>query len=71
MISHSKLTDWMKAKEVAQWLHVSESAIYKWVKENRFPKPIKLGDPDSKRSSSRWSRKEIEKWLEQLRDSQQ
>jgi predicted DNA-binding transcriptional regulator AlpA len=59
----------LKAREVAQWLGVSESAIYKWVSENNFPKPYKLGDGDAKRSASRWDREDIQIWLEQRRDT--
>jgi predicted DNA-binding transcriptional regulator AlpA len=59
----------LKAREVAQWLGVSESAIYKWVAENNFPKPYKLGDGEAKRSASRWDREDIQTWLEQRRDT--
>ena len=44
--------------EVSKRLGVSKSAIYKWVKDNRFPKPIILGE-----SSSRWFENEVEQWL--------
>lgn len=64
-MSHSDL---MKVGEVAAWLNVSESAIYKWVKEGTFPKPFKLSPADSKRSASRWSRSDIAEWLEARRD---
>ena len=30
-------SSFMKAKDVAEWLGVSESAIYKWVSEGTFP----------------------------------
>jgi len=66
MTSPSKM---LKAREVAQWLGVSESAIYKWVAENNFPKPYKLGDGEAKRSASRWDREDIQTWLEQRRDT--
>lgn len=66
MTSPSRL---MKAREVAAWLGVSESAVYKWVAEKNFPQPYKLGDGDAKRSASRWSRDEIEQWLEGRRDT--
>ena len=66
MTSHSKM---MKAKDVAEWLGVSESAIYKWVGEGEFPKPYKLGNGDARRSASRWDRAEIKKWLEERRDT--
>jgi len=66
MTSHSKM---MKAKDVAEWLGVSESAIYKWVSEGEFPKPYKLGNGDAKRSASRWDRDDILLWLDDRRDS--
>ena len=66
MTSHSKM---MKAKDVAEWLGVSESAIYKWVGEGEFPKPYKLGNGDSRRSTSRWDKDDILLWLEQRRDT--
>ena len=66
MTSHSKM---MKAKDVAEWLGVSESATYKWVSEGEFPKPYKLGNGDAKRSASRWDRDDILLWLDDRRDS--
>lgn len=66
MTSHSKM---MKAKDVAEWLGVSESAIYKWVGEGEFPKPYKLGNGDARRSASRWDKDDILLWLEQRRDT--
>lgn len=66
MTSHSKM---MKAKDVAEWLGVSESAIYKWVSEGEFPKPYKLGNGDARRSASRWDKDDILLWLEQRRDT--
>ena len=42
-------SSFMKAKDVAEWLGVSESAIYKWVSEGDFPKPYKLGNADAQR----------------------
>lgn len=59
----------MKAKDVAEWLGVSESAIYKWVNEGQFPKPYKLGNGDARRSASRWSSDEVQEWLENRRDT--
>ena len=54
----------MKVSELTEWLNVSESAIYKWVQQGRFPKPIKLGDSATNRHSSRWIREDVEEWLE-------
>ena len=64
----TSLSKMMKAKDVAEWLGVSESAIYKWVGDGDFPKPYNLGNADAERAASRWDRKEIELWLENRRD---
>ena len=66
MTSHSKM---MKAKDIAEWLGVSESAIYKWVSDGEFPRPYKLGNGDARRSARRWDRDEIKQWLEERRDT--
>ena len=58
----------LSVKEVAKWLGVSQSAIYKWVSEGSFPKPYKLGNGEVKRSASRWKVEDIEVWLEDRRD---
>ena len=63
-----KISKMMKVKDVAEWLGVSESAIYKWVGDGDFPKPYKLGNADAQRAASRWDPKEIEAWLENRRD---
>jgi len=55
---HSPSDKLLKIGEVSERLGVSKNAIYKWVKNNRFPKPIILGE-----SSSRWFEKEVEQWL--------
>jgi|AntAceMinimDraft_13_1070369.scaffolds.fasta_scaffold05961_4 prophage regulatory protein len=66
MTSHSKL---LRIKEVAQWLGVSQSAIYKWSAEGRFPAPIKLGGEDRKRVAARWMEEDIQKWIEEKRNA--
>ena len=66
MKSHS---NFLKAKDIADWLDVSESAIYKWVNDGDFPKPYKLGNADAQRAASRWDREEIKQWLEKRRDT--
>lgn len=48
----------LRIREVAKWLGVSTTTIYKWVKEDRFPKPIILAD-----HASRWVEAEIADWL--------
>lgn len=51
----------MRISEVCKWLNVSKSTIYKWVKEDRFPQPIILGD-----HASRWLESDITVWLSEL-----
>ncbi len=36
----TSLSKMMKAKDVAEWLGVSESAIYKWVNDGDFPQAL-------------------------------
>ena len=66
MTSRSKL---LRIKEVAQWIGVSQSAIYKWSAEGRFPAPIKLGDEDQKRVAARWLEDEIQQWIQEKKDA--
>jgi len=61
--SSPRVSPLMKIGEITEWLSVSESAIYKWVDQERFPKPIKFGGADTKRKSSRWVREEVETWF--------
>lgn len=54
----------MRIGEVCDWLNVSKSTIYKWVKDGTFPSPIILGDDvGAKNQASRWVKSEIEAWL--------
>jgi prophage regulatory protein len=66
MTSHSRL---LRIKEVAQWLGVSQSAIYKWSAEGRFPAPIKLGGNDQKRVAARWLEEDIQRWIQEKIDA--
>ncbi len=51
--------------EVAEWLGVSRSTIYKWVELDKFPAPLILGSAmDGKRSASRWVEAEVKDWLD-------
>jgi excisionase family DNA binding protein len=53
----------LRVGELSDWLGVSRSTIYKWVKEEMFPAPIILGHDDGTRSASRWKTAEVEEWL--------
>ena len=53
----------LRLVEVARWLNVSESTIYKWLRANKFPQPITLGDEGEKTSAIRFHKSEIDDWL--------
>ena len=66
MTSHSRL---LRIKEVALWIGVYQSAIYKWSAEGRFPAPIKLGGDDQKRVAARWLEEDIQQWIQEKRNA--
>ena len=66
MTSHSRL---LRIKEVAQWIGVSQSAIYKWVGDGRFPSPIKLGGDQQKRVAVRWLEEDIQQWIQERKNA--
>lgn len=45
------------AKEVAQALGVSERTVWRWVKQGRFPKPLRISE-----GVTRWRNTDFEKW---------
>ena len=47
-------------KEVIQTVDFKKSTIYKFIKQKKFPKPLKFG------KSSRWKKSEIEIWIKNL-----
>lgn len=49
----------MRLVEVEEAVCVKTTTIYKWMKEGRFPKPIKMG------FVSLWVRSEVEAWIQQ------
>ena len=61
MISHSNRH--LRVGEVAELLGVSKSYIYKMSQTTDFPKPVVLGDENTKRSASRWVLTEVEDWV--------
>ena len=54
----------LKAKQVAEYVNVSKSQIYKLVQQGRLPKPIKLGE-----RGSGWLISEIDTWLQSRIDA--
>ncbi|MCQ4969197.1 helix-turn-helix transcriptional regulator [Atlantibacter hermannii] len=47
----------MDLKEVCHVSGFKKTTIYKWMKDGKFPSPIKLG------RSVRWSSSDIEEWI--------
>jgi len=45
-------------KEVADITGLKRATIYKWIKESKFPKPLKLGE-----KASRWKLSSIMDWI--------
>lgn len=57
-ISHSDSSIYMTIDDVASYLRVkSNSTIYRWVKQGKFPEPIKLN------GLTRWDMKDVAKWV--------
>ena len=44
-------------KEVTQIVGFKRSTIYKFIQQNKFPSPLKIG------KSSRWKLTDIQKWI--------
>ena len=53
----------LRVSEIADWLNVSKTTIYKWVKDANFPEPIILGEGD-RSAASRWLKEEVDLWLQ-------
>lgn len=62
MTSPSNPNKMLRIAEIADWLNISKSTIYKWVKDGNFPQPIILGDGD-RSAASRWVEQEVIDWL--------
>jgi prophage regulatory protein len=61
----SNTTPFLRDIEVAIRYNISRSTIWRWVKNGRFPKPIKLGV-----GSTRWRFSDLETWEQsQIQDS--
>lgn len=45
-------------KEVRRYLNCATSTIYRWMDENHFPRPLRLG------GMARWEKRDIEEFLE-------
>jgi prophage regulatory protein len=52
----------LRAAALAQTLSVSESTIWRWTTEGKFPKPIRLGT-----KTTVWDLDEVENFIEKQR----
>jgi prophage regulatory protein len=52
--AHARL---MTLREVCELLSVSRSSVYKWVSEDRFPEPLRIGE-----RAVRWQRDDVVNW---------
>jgi predicted DNA-binding transcriptional regulator AlpA len=67
MTSHSKL---LGIKEVAEWIGVSQSAIYKWVGRRPLPTARSSWEvSDQKRMAARWLEEDIQQWIQEKRNA--
>lgn len=51
------LTGFLRDTEIARRYSISRPTVWRWVKEGKFPKPLKLGG-----GSSRWKLRDLEAW---------
>tara|TARA_B100000989_G_C19308496_1_gene371487 strand:- start:152 stop:397 length:246 start_codon:yes stop_codon:yes gene_type:complete len=58
----SSETIFLTQPEISNWIKVSKSTVYKWVKDGQFPRPVMLGKPE-KNGTARWIRSDIIQWL--------
>lgn len=52
------MCNYLRVKKVAEKVGISKSTIWLWVKENKFPKPIKVSP-----QVSVWNEDKIEEWM--------
>jgi prophage regulatory protein len=52
----------LRMKQLPDVLGVSKSAIYTWIREDKFPKPIKLN------GVSAWDTNDIDNWIAEKKE---
>jgi prophage regulatory protein len=52
----------LKVSELAKFLGVAPSTIYRWLDTGKLPQPYEIGD-----AAVRWRMSEINQWLEESR----
>ncbi len=51
----------LRLPKVLNMTGASRSSVYNWMRQGRFPEPVKLGG-----RAVAWRRESIEKWMEEL-----
>ncbi len=54
---------WLTVKQLANRYGAHEATIWRWVREGRYPSPIKLGN------LTRWSVSDVESWEQAQREA--
>ena len=63
-MSYANGNEWLTVEQVAQRFAVSAATIWRWTRESKFPRPIKVGG-----RSTRWRRADIEQHEQALTES--
>ena len=54
------MKNYLTLEDITKSMKVSEGAIYKWINEKRFPKPLKMG------RLSRWEESAVNEAIEKM-----
>ncbi|RUO63256.1 transcriptional regulator, AlpA family [Pseudidiomarina planktonica] len=54
-----------RLSELKMHYRMSKSTIYRWIKEDKFPRPVRFSE-----RISRWPKSELDKWEEKNRSRQ-
>jgi prophage regulatory protein len=54
---------WLTVKQLANRYGAHEATIWRWVREGRFPEPVKLAG-----NLTRWSQSSVESWEQAQRE---
>ncbi len=57
-IQDRRVTRLIRLKEVQHRVGLGRSTIYRWMAEDKFPKPVQLGG-----STVAWSEGEVDRWI--------
>lgn len=64
MVSQDASNTWLTVKQLAHRYGTHEATIWRWAREDRFPKPVKLGG-----NLTRWSLADVESWEQAQREA--